>query len=63
VTIIEKLKARIHACGDGEPIPGWCVATGKCTCVRLKALMKRLEGEDERVQGLAEAAYDAGADQ
>lgn len=38
-----ELRAKILECGGGEGIPGWCEATGKCSCALYKKAADELE--------------------
>lgn len=60
MSLLAKLQAVIDKCDDGEGIPEWCVATGKCTCTQAKALMAEARTlSKERLQ-IAEFAFELG---
>jgi hypothetical protein len=42
-TVAAELRAKIHECGGGEGLPGWCIATGKCSCVLHQRAAEELE--------------------
>lgn len=59
--LVAHLKKRIKECDPGdEGIPGWCVSTGKCTCTRSLALIKRLERATPAARAMAAEAYALG---
>jgi hypothetical protein len=53
------LEKVIYDCGGGEAIPGWCVATGKCTCDKAVKLIAALEKLPE-AERTADAAFKLG---
>jgi hypothetical protein len=60
LSLIGKLQAAIDRCDDGEGIPQWCVATGKCTCIQAKALIAEARTLGKERAQIAEAAFDLG---
>lgn len=58
--LLKKLQAVIDKCDDGEGIPPWCVATGKCTCIQAQALLAEARTLSKEQAQIAEGLFDLG---